>query len=90
MGLNLEVVYNPNNTQAIAALKGTAQSIASQIGTRQVVNNAVIGLLLEKDMTAPGSVGDLAQAIRAQLAGQTKHHSRAPLISFTYSRNWRC
>ena len=47
-GTNLEVIYNPNNTQAIAALKGMAQSIASEMGTRQVVNNAVIGLLLEK------------------------------------------
>ena len=81
-GTNLEVIYNPNNPQVIAALKGTAQSIASQIGTGQVVNNAVIGLLLEKDMTAPGSVGDLAQAIRAQLTGQTNVTPKAPLISF--------
>ena len=48
-GTNLEVIYNPNNTQAIAALEGMAQSISSEMGTRQVVNNAVIGLLLEKD-----------------------------------------
>ena len=81
-GTELEVVYNPNNTQVIAALKGMAQSIASQIGTGQVVNNAVIGLLLEKDMTAPGSVGDIAQAIRTQLSGQTNVTPKAPLISF--------
>ena len=81
-GTELEVVYNPNNTQVIASLKGIARSIASQIGTRQVVNNAVIGLLMEKDMTAPGSVGDLSQAIRAQLTGQTNITPKAPLISF--------
>ena len=81
-GTNLEVVYNPNNTQVIAVLEGTAQSIASQIGTGQVVNNTVIGLLMEKDMTDPGSVGDLAQAIRAQLSEQTNITPKAPLISF--------
>ena len=81
-GTELEVIYNPNNTTAIAALKGMAQSIASEIGTRQVVNNAVIGLLLEKDMSAPGSVGDLAQAIRAQLTGQADTATNAPLIFF--------
>ena len=81
-GTELEVIYNPNNTQSIAALKGTAQSIASQIGTRQVVNNAVIGLLLEKDMAVPGSVGDLAQAIRNQLTGQATTVSQTPLITF--------
>jgi len=47
-------------------LKGTAQSIAAQIGTRQVVNDAVIGLLMEKEFSSPGSVGDLSQAIRNQ------------------------
>jgi ABC-2 type transport system permease protein len=81
-GTNLEVIYNPNNPTAIAALKGMAQSIASQVGTHQVVNNAVIGLLLEKDLAAPGSVGDLAQAIRAQLYGQAGTLPKAPLIFF--------
>jgi ABC-2 type transport system permease protein len=81
-GTQLEVIYNPNNPQVIAALKGTAQSIAYQIGTGQVVNNAVIGMLLEKDMVSPGSVGDIAQAIRAQLSGQTNATPKAPLISF--------
>jgi ABC-2 type transport system permease protein len=81
-GTELEVVYNPNNTQVIAALKGTAQSIASQIGTRQVINNTVIGLLMEKDLSAPGSVGDLSQAIRSQLSGQATSNQKAPMISF--------
>ena len=81
-GTELEVVYNPNKTQAIAALEGMAQSIASQIATHQVVNNAVIGLLLEKDLASPGSVGDISQAIRAQLTGQTNVIPKPPLISF--------
>jgi ABC-2 type transport system permease protein len=80
-GANLEVVYNPNNTQAIAALKGTAESIAAQIGTRQVVNDTVIGLLMEKDLAAPSSAGDLSQAIRAQLTGQAAAAQKMPLIS---------
>ena len=82
-GTNLEVIYNPNNTQAIAALKGMAQSISSQMGTRQVVNNAVIGLLVEKDLAAPGSIGDLSLAIRSQLLGQAGTLQKAPLVFFT-------
>jgi ABC-2 type transport system permease protein len=82
-GTNLEVIYNPNNTQAIAALTGMAQSISSEMGTSQVVNNAVIGLLLEKDLAAPGSAGDLSQAIRGQLTGQTTSPENSSLISFT-------
>jgi ABC-2 type transport system permease protein len=81
-GTQLEVLYNPNNPQVIAALKGTAQGIASQIGTGQVVNNTVIGLLLERDLVSPGSVGDIAQAIRAQLSGPINSTPKAPLISF--------
>lgn len=82
-GTNLEVIYNPNNTQAIAALEGMAQSISSEMGTRQVVNNAVIGLLLEKDLAEPGSAGDLSQAIRGQLTGQATTPENSSLISFT-------
>jgi ABC-2 type transport system permease protein len=85
-GTELEVIYNPNNTTAIAALKGMAQRIAAETGTRQVVNNAVIGLLMEKDLAALGSVGDLAQAIRNQLTGQTAAAAQAPLISFKTQR----
>ena len=36
-GTDLEVVYNPNNTQSIAALKGMAQGIAAEINAREVV-----------------------------------------------------
>jgi ABC-2 type transport system permease protein len=81
-GANLEVVYNPNNTQIIATLDGTAQSISSQIGSSQVVNNAVIGLLTQQDLVSPGSVGDLSAAIRAQITGQNNTVQKPSLISF--------
>jgi ABC-2 type transport system permease protein len=81
-GTELEVMYNPNNTTAIAALKGLAQSIASEVGTQQVVNNTVIGLLMEKELAAPGSTGDLAQSIRAMLTAQGGVTQKAPMISF--------
>ena len=69
-GTNLEVVYNAANTRAIAALNGFAQSISSQVGTQYVVDSAAIGLLVEKELAAPGSSGDLAQTIRNLLTGQ--------------------
>ncbi|MDD5288001.1 MAG: ABC transporter permease [Dehalococcoidales bacterium] len=82
-GTELEVLYNPNNTQVTAALQGIARSIASQIGTRQVVNDTVIGLLMEKELMAPGSSGDLTQIIRSQLTGQGSDTTTPSMISFS-------
>lgn len=82
-GTELEVIYNPNNPQVIATLKGTAQSIASEIGTKYVVNDTVISLLVEKELIEPGSTGDLAQIIRELLTGQEVVTPVAPLITIT-------
>jgi ABC-2 type transport system permease protein len=82
-GTELEVIYSASNPQATAALEGMAQSIASGIGTRQVVNNTVIGLLTEKELYEPGSAGDMAQSIRAMLTGQAGNTPESPMISLT-------
>jgi ABC-2 type transport system permease protein len=82
-GTELEVIYNASNPQAIAALQGMAQSIASGVGTQQVVNNTVIGLLVEKELYQPGAAVDLAQSIRAMLTGQAGTTTESPRISFT-------
>jgi len=82
-GTELEVIYNPSNPQATAALEGMAQSIASTVGTQQVVNNTVMGLLVEKELVSPGASGDLAQSIRALLFGQAVSTSGTQMISFT-------
>lgn len=81
-GTNLEVVYNPTNTQAIAALDGMARSIASAVGTQQVVNNTVIGILVEQELYQPGTIGDLAQTIRELLTGQLGTAAGPPAITF--------
>lgn len=81
-GANLEVVYNPTNTQAIAALDGMARSIASAVGTQQVVNNTVIGILVEQELYQPGTIGDLAQTIRELLTGQLGTAAGPPAITF--------
>jgi ABC-2 type transport system permease protein len=82
-GTELEVIYNASNPQVIATLQGMAQSIASGVGTQQVVNNTVIGLLIEKELYQPGAAGDLAQSIRAILTGQPGTTTESPKISFT-------
>lgn len=82
-GTELEVIYNPSNPQATAALEGMAQGIASGVGTQQVVNNTVIGLLVEKELYQPGTAGDLAQSIRAMLTGQAGNAPESSRISFT-------
>ncbi|MDP2919736.1 MAG: ABC transporter permease [Dehalococcoidia bacterium] len=82
-GCDLEVVYNPSDPQATAALYGIAQSIASSIGTQQVVNNTVIGLLVEQELQKPGATGDLAQSIRNILSGQASAPPQTQMVSFT-------
>jgi len=81
-GTQLEVIYNPSDPQAIAALTGMAQSISSQVGTQHVVDSTAIALLVGKEMASPGSAGDLTGAIRDLLTGQTVQSPEAPLISF--------
>lgn len=81
-GTNLEVIYNPSDPQAIAALNGMAQSISSEVGTQHVVDSAAMGLLVEKEITSPGSAGDLTQSIRALLTGQSGQVTEPPLITF--------
>jgi ABC-2 type transport system permease protein len=80
-GTDLEVIYNPANSQTIAPLQGTAEGIAAQINAREVVDKAVIGIVTENALTAPGS-GNPAQIIMAQLSGQGQTAEPAPLISF--------
>jgi ABC-type multidrug transport system permease subunit len=81
-GTNLEVVYNASDTQSIAALEGMARSIASAVGTQQVVNNTVIGILVEQELYRPGAIGDLAQTIRELLTGQTGNTTEPDAITF--------
>ena len=82
-GTNLEVIYNPNDMQSIAALEGTAQSIAAQINARAVVSSAVIGIVTESVAAAPGSISNPSQLILSQLSGQAQTTAPAPLISIT-------
>jgi ABC-2 type transport system permease protein len=85
-GTEIEVVYNPTNTQATAALEGLAQSIASEVGTQQVVNKTVIGLLVEKALAQPATAGTLGASITSLLTGQTGSAAPSPLITFQINR----
>ena len=80
-GTDLEVIYNPNDMQSIAALEGVAQSIAAEINARELVNKAVIGIITESATATPGSVSNLSQIILSQLTGQTQTTTQAPLIT---------
>ncbi len=81
-GTRLEVVYNPSNQQATAALKGMAQGIASEISARQVAQNTAISLLLERELMQPGANGDVMQTIGAIITGQAGGATINPLITF--------
>jgi ABC-2 type transport system permease protein len=83
-GTDLEVIYNPNNSQTIAPLQGTAEGIAAEINGREVVDKAVIGIVTENATAAPGSINNPSQIILSQLSGQGQTAApEAPLISFT-------
>jgi ABC-2 type transport system permease protein len=81
-GTDLEVIYNPTNSQTIAPLQGMAEGIAADINAREVVDKAVIGIVTENALTVPGN--NAAQIILSQLSGQGQTTTpEAPLISFT-------
>ena len=82
-GTNLEVIYNPNDMQSIAALEGTAQSIAAQINAREAVSRAVIWIVTESAAAAPGSISNPSQIILSQLSDKAQITTPAPLISIT-------
>jgi ABC-2 type transport system permease protein len=77
---DLEVIYNPNNPQVIAALEGMAQGISSEIGALQAVTNSAISLLSQVD---PAAIGGLTQKIRNMITGQFGSTSGDTMISFT-------
>ncbi len=81
-GTDLEVIYNPNDIQSIAALQGMAQSIASDINASEVVKKAVIGIVTESAITVPGSISNRSQIILSQLNGQSQTAIQTQLISF--------
>jgi ABC-type multidrug transport system permease subunit len=62
-GAQLEVVADAEVVDTGAALHGFAQSIASQVGSQQVANSAIIGLLVEQGMVDPGGMTEIGQAI---------------------------
>ncbi|MDD5191203.1 MAG: ABC transporter permease, partial [Dehalococcoidales bacterium] len=80
-GTELEVNINPSNTQSAAALKALAQSISAEIGAKQVVNNAVIGLAVENSLASPAAAANLSATIQSVLAGQTGGPTPTPLIT---------
>lgn len=84
-GTNLEVVTNPANTQATAALTGLAQSISSQIGGQVVVDNSIIALAVENSMTSPAAAAELTATIQAVLSGQTVTNS-PPVVSYSINK----
>jgi ABC-2 type transport system permease protein len=81
-GTHLEVIYNASDTQANAALVGLARSIASEVGTRQVVSDVAIGLMVEQSLQSPSSTGGLGQAILGTLGGQAIA-APPPLVTLT-------
>ena len=82
-GCQLEVVYNPADSQTAAALNGMAQSIASTVGAQEVANSAAVNLLVEKELASPGSVTNLADAIRKVYFSQSTVGQANGPVTFT-------
>jgi ABC-2 type transport system permease protein len=69
-GARLGVTADAEAINTRAALYGLAQSIASQVGSQQVANSAIIGLLVEQGMVDPGGMTEIGQAIQELFSEQ--------------------
>ena len=61
-GTKLEVVVNPTDTTARAALNGLASSIAARVGTEQLAINTAVSLVVERALVS-GNTSGLGDAI---------------------------
>ena len=68
-GAQLEVVADAEAVNTRAALNGLAQAIASRVGSQQVANSAIMGLLVGQGL-ATGEIADIGQAIQQLFSGQ--------------------
>jgi len=60
-----------------------AQSIASTVGAQEVANSAAVNLLVEKELASPGSVTNLADAIRKVYFSQSTVGQANGPVTFT-------
>jgi len=80
-GTQLEVVADAEAINTRAALNGLGQTIASQVGSQQVVASATLGLLVEQGLTT-GEMPDIGQAIQRLFSGQGGAATGESLIEF--------
>jgi len=83
-GANLEVVANPDNVNARAALGGMAGAIASQMGTYRVIINANINLLIEEGLLPldEASINEAAGRIMAGITAAAASGGSGSLVAF--------
>jgi ABC-type multidrug transport system permease subunit len=86
-GAGLRVVSHARAPRTRAALTGIAQSIASQIGSRQVASKAVVGLLVGDGSPAGGrfeseGMATISQIVMEMYAGRDLHSGKDAFITF--------
>lgn len=76
-GANLKVVADAEAVQTAAALKGLAQGISSQVGAMRTVDNATLGLVVEKGFSSGAleQIGPQVGRIMSQGQNQTGQES---------------
>lgn len=79
---DLEVVYNPTDTQSVAVLKGIAQSFASETGAHQVVINSAITLIAQQGMITPEVIETISQSIMENLSAQDDSLSSVSIVNY--------
>jgi ABC-2 type transport system permease protein len=80
-GANVEVVVDPDDTYARAALNSLAEAIASNIGLQQVVSNAITELLLDQWVESPDTAR-MGQDIPKILSVQRGVRMRPSLMEY--------
>jgi len=81
-GTRLEVVTDAEATSTRAALYGLARSIASSVGTQQVVTSTAVGLLVEQGLVT-GEMPDISRAIMRTYTDEATTGATAPPVEFT-------
>ncbi|MDD4877184.1 MAG: ABC transporter permease, partial [Dehalococcoidales bacterium] len=81
-GTQLEIVADAENINTRAALNGLAQSISAQVGTQQVVNNAVIGLLVKQGLASESELSNIGLTIQQLFSGKESTIFKKSYIEF--------
>ncbi len=80
-GATLEIIVNPENVTAQAALNGLASSLSSQLGSHYVIANSTIELMITSGLLAPADTEGMQNVIAGLFTAEENLESLAAGIT---------